>query len=114
MYHIAKILKVLEPDNKSVVSADKITVAMIRTWDENTLILAVDENIVGKLKEGDFVLADYRLRDNSPSPRHLITKILKSDVGKELWDVATAHLEEMKKRSGMQAVPAAKLPQQYR
>lgn len=117
MFHIAKVLKVIKPDGKNVVSSDKVICAAVRTWDENTLILAVDDNIADKIKIDDFVLADYRIKDSSPSPRHLITKILKDNLGKELWALAISHFEEIKKRSGMpmQAVVAKQLPpQQYR
>ena len=115
MFHIAKVLKLIKPDNKNIVSSDRVTVAMIRTWDENTLIMAVDDIIVDKVKEGDYVLVDYRIRENHPSPRHIITKILKDSLGKEIWELAVAHLEEAKKRAGMQtAQGAVAKPPQYR
>ena len=113
MFHIARVLKVLKSDDKNIVSADKTTVAMVRTWDENTLFLAVDENISDKIKENDYVLADYRTIQNTPAPRHLITKILKDSVGKDLWALASSHFEEIKARSGIVQSKAVK-PQQYR
>ncbi|MBS3068581.1 hypothetical protein J4450_07785 [Candidatus Micrarchaeota archaeon] len=113
MFHIAKVLKVLKSDDKNIVSADKTTVAMVRTWDENTLLLAVDENIADKIKENDYVLADYRTQQNTSSPRHLITKILKDSIGKDVWAAANAHFEEIKTRSGLVQSKAVK-PQQYR
>ncbi len=113
MFHIARVLKVLKSDDKNIVSADKTTVAMVRTWDENTLLLAVDENIADRIKENDYVLADYRTQQNTSSPRHLITKIMKDSVGKDIWAAASSHFEEIKARSGVVQAKAGK-PQQYR
>lgn len=113
MFHIARVLKVLKSDDKNILSADKTTAAMIRTWDENTIILTVDENIADKIKENDFVLADYRAQQNTSAPRQLITKILKESVGKDIWALASSHFEEIKARSGIVQAKAVK-PQQYR
>lgn len=112
MYHIAKVLKVLKTDDKNILSADRTTVAMVRTWDENTLTLLVDENISDKIKEADYVLADYRSQQQNPAPRQVITKILRENIGKDMWQLAAEHFEELKRRSGM--VQAVAKPQQYR
>jgi len=112
MYHIARVNRVIRPDGKNSVSADKRTVAVLKTWDENILILVVDEAIEEKIKEKDYVLADYRLEERLPGPRQVITKILPESVGKEIWNIYTDHLEDLKRRSGVQATNIEK-PHQY-
>ena len=88
MYHIAKVLKVLAPDGKDIISADRDTQAALEMWDTNQTILYVEPAIVNDLKQGDFVLVDYRpmLKVNFPAPRGKIVKILRGKLGEETFE----------------------------
>ncbi|MCX6775756.1 MAG: hypothetical protein NT130_02830 [Candidatus Micrarchaeota archaeon] len=110
VYHPAKVLMVFTPGDKELESADKHTLAMIKTWDENLMILLVDEKIENIIKKDDTVLADYRPHENTPVPRQIITKILRGKMADATWKQFAEHFEEVKKRAGIGTSVA---PQQY-
>ncbi len=85
MYHIGIVLHVVG-SGKGVVSADDSVQAVVRMWDSNLLILAVDGKIGGKVKKNDYVLADYTpLTPESGNRRMVIVKVLPETEGSKIW-----------------------------
>jgi len=86
MFHIGKVEKIVLSKSKGVISADNTVQAMTRMWDNNLLLLEVDGKIGKEIKDGDYVIADYRpISDNSPNRKMRITKIVRGDLGKTIW-----------------------------
>ncbi len=99
MYHIGKIVRIVLPKGKGVISADSSIEAVVRMWDDNLLLLEVDKKIANQVREKDFVIADYTpVAPNSPHRRMLVTKILRGDLGKQIWDEFTREYEKRKSR----------------
>jgi len=100
MYHLGIIQQVLRPDKKgNIKSSDESTQAVIRMWDENLLIILVDKKLSSKLKESDYVIADYSpVSPDSPNRKMVISKILPKDLGKKMWREFEAELERKKSR----------------
>jgi len=86
MYHPGKVLRVFEPGDSDVLSADEGTHAMVSMWDENLITVLVHSKLEGQVKEGDIVLVDYRpVSSTLPVPRFLVTKVLKGEHAAETW-----------------------------
>ncbi len=87
MYHPGKVIAVISPHDKGVVSADASVQATMRMWDENVLTMEVAKKIAGKIAAGDIVLADYRPQKGMsvPVPRNIIVKILRGKPADALW-----------------------------
>jgi len=99
MFHIGLVKRVLSPKSKNVISADASIQASLRMWDDNLLILEVDKKISGKVKEGDYVIADYQpLSEQSPYRRMVICKILRGDLGKRLFKDFNDEYQSKKKK----------------
>ena len=97
MYHPGKILKVFHPEGEGTISADSETQTMLKMWDENVLTLVVDPHISKEVKEGDIVLVDYRpTKQNPPSPRMVVVKVLRGSVAEETWREYARHYEGKK------------------
>jgi hypothetical protein len=96
---VGKVKRVIAPKSKNVISADTSIQASVKMWDENLIILEVDKKIAGKIKEGDYVMADYRpLSEQSPYRKMMICKILKGDVGKKLFKEFNDEFQNKKKK----------------
>jgi len=104
LYHIGIVEQVISPDGKGVISADTVVQAVVRMWDENLLIIAVDKKIGKNVKKGDYVLTDYSPMSASSQHRKLcITKILPQDSGSKVW---TEFKDEFERRkAAMQQTP---------
>lgn len=86
MFHIGKAEKIILSKSKGVISSDNTVQAMVRMWDDNLLLLEVDGKIGKELKEGDYIIADYRpITDNSPNRKMKIVKIVRGDLGRSIW-----------------------------
>ncbi len=85
MYHPGKIVKILAPKDKNIVSSDSAVQAVVNMWDENLFTFLIDNKIASKVKEGDVVLVDYTPLPNAPIPKHLIVKILRGDAADVTW-----------------------------
>lgn len=87
MYHPGKVVAVLSPKDKGVLSADSAVQATLRMWDDNVLTMIVDRKIAGKIREGDLVLVDYRPERGMtvPVPRNVVIKILKGKSAERMW-----------------------------
>ena len=87
MYHPGKVIAVLSPKDKGVLSADIDVQATMRMWDDNVLTMIVDRKIAGRIREGDLVLADYRPAPGMsvPVPRNVVVKILRGKSAERMW-----------------------------
>lgn len=100
MFHIGKTRKIIIPKNKDVLSADKSVQAMVMMWDKNLLLLEVDSRLALKIKENDYVVADYRpIAPNSPHRRMKIVKILRGELGKSIFREFTNEYESRKSKT---------------
>jgi hypothetical protein len=85
MYHPGRIVKILGPKDKNIVSCDATVQAVVEMWDDNLFTFLVDSKIAGKVKEDDVVLVDYTPMPNSPLPKHLIVKVLRGESANTIW-----------------------------
>ena len=87
MYHPGKVIAVLSPKEKGIVSSDASVQATLRMWDENVLTMLVEPKIALKIKENDVVLCDYRPEKgySVPVPRNVVVKILRGKSGDKAW-----------------------------
>lgn len=98
MYHLGIVQNVIAPKGK-VKSSDKSTQAVVRMWDENLLMILVDKKLSAKLKEKDYIVADYTpITPESPNRKMVVVKILPSDQGKKMWREFEKELERKKSR----------------
>lgn len=96
MYHIGEVIEVFGK-SKNIFGSDKTTQVLLNMWDENILTLLIEESLVSKVKNGDVVLVDYRpISAQNNSPRMIVVKILKGDVGRKAWRTYKVRLEELK------------------
>jgi hypothetical protein len=96
MYHPGKVMEVLRPTDKEVVSADESVQAILNMWDENILTMSVSPELADKIKKGQTVLVDYRPTKEfeAPIPAHNIIKIITAKKAESVWNA----YEEMKER----------------
>jgi hypothetical protein len=87
MYHPGKVVAVLSPSDKGIMSADASVQATLRMWDDNVLTMLVEPKLAGKLREGDVVLCDYRPEKGMsvPVPRNVVVKILRGKQAEKMW-----------------------------
>src|SRR3989344_1847399 len=113
MYHLAKVIEVILPEEEGTKSADNNGHALVETWDENKIIFRVSPKISASLKPGDFVLIDFSPVPcgGSAVPRHEITVIVKKSKGEKLWKSLVEYFhEKRRKRSSYGEVPAVQFP----
>lgn len=104
MYHIGIVEQVISPGGKGVISADTVVQAVVRMWDENLLIVAVDKKIGKNVKKGDYVLTDYSpMSAASPHRKLCVTKILPQDSGSKVWTEFKDELEKRKSKMEQQS-----------
>jgi len=113
MYHIGKIVEVISPaKNKKIKSTDKSIQVVVRMWDENLMIMAVDPKISKNLLPGDYVIADYNPLDpKSPHRKMIITKVLPRDMGKKIW---SEFQKELSRKKSAMAHLQSQMPPGYR
>ena len=101
MFHIAKILEVISPEEKGSKSAGNDTHALLEMWDENLIIFKVSPLIAKEVKEGNYVLVDYSPVPvaGAPVSRHEVVSIVTDAKGKKITAKMREYLEE-KKRGG--------------
>jgi len=100
MYHPGKIVAVLSPSDKGIVSADASVQATLHMWDENVLTMLVAPKIAKKIREGDIVLCDYRPEGKMsvPVPRNVVVKILRGRQSEKMWQEYREVHEKRSKR----------------
>lgn len=87
MYHPGKVIAVLSPKEKGIISSDASVQATLRMWDENVLTMLAEQKIAARLREGDIVLVDYRPEKGHtvPVPKNVVVKILKGKSADKMW-----------------------------
>ncbi|MEM4348497.1 MAG: hypothetical protein QXN37_02915 [Candidatus Anstonellaceae archaeon] len=103
MYHPGKVIAVLSPSEKGVISADSSVQVTMQMWDDNILTMEVAPKISKHIKEGDIVLCDYRpLRGLSvPVPKNLVVKILRCKSAEKMWqEYREAHERKRRREQG--------------
>lgn len=86
IYHPGKVIAIYSPKSKDVISGDKSVQVLVEMWDENLFTCGVDKIIAPRLKENDIVIVDYNpVSPKIPIPRHVITKIIRGELGKKTW-----------------------------
>ena len=97
MYHIGIVEHIISPSKKGVVSSDESVQAVVKMWDENLLILPVHKKLHKSIREGQFVLNDYRPMSAMSRHRNLVViKILPDKDGKGIWDGFQKELDRRK------------------
>ena len=102
IHHPGKVVAVIKPSDDDVSSADNITLAVVKMWDENVLTLVVDERIAENIREGDFVLVDYRpkvLGQNTVVPRQRIVKIVRGERARKIWEIYREYFKQQKTKA---------------
>lgn len=97
-FHLGKINKMIIP-GKDVISSDSSVHAIVEMWDNNQMVLRVEDAIAEQAKESDVVVVDYNPISNSGQavPKQTIVKILKGKKGKECWESFKKYHEEKNK-----------------
>lgn len=109
MFHIGKIARVIKAGKSS--SADSSVQAAVRMWDDNLMILAVHDKIAGKVKEGDYVIADYSpIVPESMNRKMLIIKVLDAKTGKQLYSIFTKEFERKRHENMTRQQQAPHMP----
>ena len=86
-YHIARVVEVLRPNQRDVLSADSKTQAVVETWDDNVVTVEVTPKLASKVKSGDLVLLDYNpISQKIIMPRKVIVKIIKGEKARRIWE----------------------------
>ena len=100
MYHPGKVVAVLSPTDKGIVSADSSVQVTLHMWDENVLTMLVAQKIASKVREGDIVLCDYRPEGKMsvPVPKNIVVKILKGKQADKMWQEYREVHEKRNKR----------------
>jgi protein associated with RNAse G/E len=113
-FHPGKIITILKPSSKDVISANASTQAMIEMWDENILTFTIDPKIATKAKKNDIVIVDYNpTSEKMQIPKTIITKIIRGKVAEETWRKYKDYLKKKKEMAKKQkiAVPIQSQPQ---
>jgi len=105
VFHLAKVKKVFS--SNPAVSGIQATCLM---WDENLLTLEANPKIAKQLKEGSYVLVDYRPVEGLSvfHPRQKIVRVLDSKEGSGLWSIYRDEFDRLKRANK----PAAAQQQQ--
>ncbi len=102
IHHPGKVVAVIRPKDEDVSSADNVTLAVVEMWDENILTLVVDDRIAKDIREGDFVLVDYRpkvLGQNTVIPKQKVAKIVRGERAKKIWEMYKEYFKQQKTKA---------------
>ncbi len=102
MFHLAKVKKVFS--SNASVSGIQATCLM---WDDNLLTLEANPKLAKGLKEGCYVLVDYRPVEglNIFHPRQKIIRVLDNKEGASLWSMYKDEFERLKRSNKPAALP---------
>ncbi len=102
MFHPGKVIRIFSPQSSDIESANDEMQAMLQMWDDNMITVLVDPNLADKVSEDDLVLVDYRpmFDQGPPTPRMIITKILRGENATRTWDRYREYFRKKKKESG--------------
>lgn len=113
-FHPGKVLQILKPSSKNVISANTSTQAVIEMWDENILTFTVAPKIATKVKKNDIVIVDYNpTSEKMQIPKTIITKILRGKIADETWKKYKEYAKKKQKQASTRriAVPVQNQPQ---
>ncbi|VVB99572.1 Uncharacterised protein [uncultured archaeon] len=99
MYHVAKVLEVMSPEEKGSKFSSASTHALVEMWDENMIIFSVSPEIAKAVKPNDIVIVDYSpvAVGGAPVPKHEVSAILSEAKGKKLWQKMKDYLGQKRK-----------------
>lgn len=102
MYHIAKILEVMSPEEKGAKFSESTTRVLLEMWDENILLFSVAPKISKEVRANDIVLVDYSpiAVGGAPVPRHEVAAILSESKGKKMWAKMKDYLSKKRNPDG--------------
>ncbi len=102
MYHLAKILEVMNSDEKGAKFSGASSYALLEMWDENVLLFAIAPKISGQVKVNDIVLVDYSpiAVGGAPVPRHEVAAVLSELKGKKMWAKMKDYLSKKRNPDG--------------
>ncbi|MEW6722446.1 MAG: hypothetical protein AB1324_04235 [Candidatus Micrarchaeota archaeon] len=91
------VSQIISPGKNGVLSADASVQALVTMWDRNLLILGVERRLAKAIKNGDYVLVDYRPVSPQSRQRKLsVMKILPPSEGSKIWGAFQDELERRK------------------
>jgi hypothetical protein len=86
MYHVGKIIEILSPKDREIISCDDSVQAVVEMWDENILTVSVEDTLKEKVKIKDLVLVDYKpMSEKLAVPKQLIIKIIRGKKSDAIW-----------------------------
>lgn len=111
MYHPGKVIAVISPSDKGVLSSDSSVQATMKMWDDNVLTMLSEPKIARKIREGDIVLCDYRpeRKMTVPVARNIIVKILRGRIADKVW----REYREVQEKRKRHETPDKAAPQSY-
>ncbi|HQT44520.1 MAG TPA: hypothetical protein PLO51_00940 [Candidatus Micrarchaeota archaeon] len=103
MFHLARVKKVFS--GNAAASGIQATCVM---WDENLLTLEANPKIAKQIKEGAYVLVDYRPVTGLSvfHPRQTIMRVLDSKDGASLWSMYREEFDRLKRANKPASAPA--------
>ena len=99
MYHVGKVIMVIDETEKGAASSDNSIQALLEMWDENFVTVLVHPTLQKELKENSFVLVRYA------QPEELIVRILSAKAGKSMWDKMKGYLVGRRNVAAEQSKP---------
>lgn len=111
IHHPGEVLEIFRPTDSDIKSADNDTLAALRMWDENLMILVVDQKIASDISVGDKVLVDYRpveIPKDTNAPivaRQFVSKIIKGKRAEAVWKEYKKFFEKQKRRQTQTVAP---------
>lgn len=102
MFHLAKVIEVVNWDEKGAKFSEATTHALLEMWDDNILLFKVASNISKEIKPNDFVLVDYSpiAVGGAPVPKHEVVAVLSEAKGKKLWTKMRDYLTKKRNPDG--------------
>ena len=102
IYHPCKVLKVLKA-GKDIVAADTTTQVIVEAWDELQWTISLDQKLGNEtLNEGDVVLGDWSVNNDTKAPNMTVIKIIKGKKGEEIWKTYKEYLKRQKTKQSQQ------------
>ena len=94
MFHIAKVVKLYSKHEKELGVQ-----ATLEMWDENVITVEVLSKVSKEIKQGSFVLVDYRPTQGLQifQPRQTVCRVLEAKEGAEAWAAYKNEFERLKR-----------------
>ncbi len=102
IYHPCKVLKILK-SGKDIVASDTSTQIIVEAWDELQWTISLDPKLNNEtLNEGDVVLGDWSVNNDTKAPNMIVIKIIKGKKGEEIWKTYKEYLKKQKNKQTQQ------------